>query len=161
VSFGDVRWSDYDFTVDLMRVKGNGCAYLHFRDTGRSGNLMDFEISSGDRDEEDCRVTTYMDGEERNLGGERFHLVDHKWYTAGVRVHGGLVECTLHDGEKEVVHLEAPDNRHRKGQVGLGTHESSFRFRNIRVTAQDNRLLWNGPPNRLVNAQGKVLWEAP
>jgi len=144
--FGDPYWTDYDFTVDLMREKGNDCACLHFRVTERDRNGLDFEISAGDREREDCRVTVYKDGNEGSLGGAEFRLVDHKWYTARVEVRRNHIECTLHDGENEVVHLEVIDDDHPRGKLGLGSESSSYRFRNIRVTAPDGKTLWEMPP---------------
>jgi hypothetical protein len=158
--FGDRSWTDYDFTVDLMREEGNDVAYLHFRRTDRKINSLDFEISSGERDQEGCRIASYQDGRESNLGGVEFRLVNHKWYTARVRVRRNHVDCTLHDGQNEVVHLAANDNSNLSDQVGLGTIRSSYRFKNIKVISPDDKTLWDGPPDRLVDAQGKVLWEA-
>ena len=99
--------------------------WLGFRVTERDRNGLGFGISTGDREEEDCRVTVFKDGNERNLGGAELRLVDHKWYTARVQVRRNHIECTLHDGENEVVHLEAIDDDHPRGQVGLGTEHSS------------------------------------
>jgi hypothetical protein len=45
----------------------------------------------------------------------------------------------------ESVTLEA-GKEFSKGRVGLETFISSFRFRNIKVTAPDGTLLWNGLP---------------
>jgi hypothetical protein len=53
VLFGDLSWIDYDFTVDLMRENGNDCAMLHVRRTDGKRNLLDFEVSAGEREEED------------------------------------------------------------------------------------------------------------
>ncbi|MGO9600322.1 MAG: protein kinase domain-containing protein, partial [Isosphaeraceae bacterium] len=139
--FGDLDWTDYDFTVDLMREKGSeGGAGLSFRKTERNRNLH-FGISTGEGG-----LTAYKDGNERELGDAEFRLVDHKWYTARVQVHRNHIECTLHDGENEVVHLEAIDDDHPRGRVGLGSESSSYRFRNIRVTAPDGKTLWEMPP---------------
>ncbi len=56
------------------------------------------------------------------------------------------IECTLYDGTNRFVRLEANDDDHPSGQVGFGTYQSSYRFRNIRVTAPDGKLLWDGLP---------------
>jgi eukaryotic-like serine/threonine-protein kinase len=81
------------------------------------------------------------------LGGINFRLVNHKWYRARVSVRRNHIVCTLHDhGENEVVHLEADDDRHPSGQVGLSTENSACRFKNIKVTDPDGKVLWEGPP---------------
>ncbi len=35
--------------------------------------------------------------------------------------------------------------KHMRGQVGLSTFGSSYRFRNIKVTASDGKTLWEMP----------------
>src|SRR5205823_2916168 len=47
---------------------------------------------------------------------------------------------------KEGVHLVLYDDKHPRGRVGLRTWHSAYKFRNIRVTAPDGKLLWDGPP---------------
>ena len=46
------------------------------------------------------------------------------------------------------MHLEADDDRLPSGQVELVTVESSYRFKNIKVTAPDGKTLWDMPPAR-------------
>ena len=38
------------------------------------------------------------------------------------------------------------DERHPKGRVGLQTFGSSVRFKNIKVTSPEGKVLWEGPP---------------
>jgi hypothetical protein len=89
------------------------------------------------------------DGGERefmNVGG--FTLLDHRWYRARVSVRGTHIVCTLHDdNENEVIRLrEDKYDRFPSGQVGLATGNSSYRFKNIKVTAPDGRVLWEFLP---------------
>ncbi len=56
VLFGDLHWTDYDFTVDLLREEGNGGAALRFRRTLRNGNHLDFEMYGSDRNGGACGV---------------------------------------------------------------------------------------------------------
>ena len=120
---------------------------MRFRDARRNRNLLEFEIPAGDPGEEGCGITVYTNGNERNLGVDQIRLVDHKWYTARVRVRRSHIECTLYDGKNGLVRLEANDDNHPSGQVSFGTYESSFRFKNIKVTAPDGKILWEMPPS--------------
>ena len=142
VLFGDLRWTDYDFTVELMREGENGVGdtQLFFRRTLRNGNTLGFEVGGDGMFASD-------DGKWRGLGAVNPHLVDHKWYRARVIVRRSHIVCTLHDDQRnELVNLEADDDRHPSGQVGLGTEGSSWRFKNIKVTAPDGQTLWEMPP---------------
>ena len=145
VVFGDLHWTDYDITVHLMREEGKGCALvLLFRRILRNSNHLHFLISDSDVE---STVEAYVDGNERVLGSVGSRVVNHKWYRAGVSVHRNHIVCTLHDdGENEVVHIEAEDDRHPSGQVGLDTWGGSWRFKNIKVTAPDGKTLWEMPP---------------
>jgi serine/threonine protein kinase len=152
VLFGDVHWTDYDFTVDLLltddplREKGHDCLTLLFRRTPE-GNNLGFGICAGDRDEAGCGISAFEDGKERGLKQRDFRFVKQKWHHARVSVQGNHIVCTLHDDVgKQVVHLPAVDGRHPSGQVGLDTENSAFRFKNIKVTDPDGKTLWEMPP---------------
>jgi len=141
--FGNDQWTDYDFTVDLMRIYGFDAASLVVRGADKANNLMfTNSVSNGTQ----SIIEAHEKGTYRWLRnvGRRFENL--KWYTARVRVRGREVEGILLDGAKEVVHLKVDDNVHPRGRVGLRTHCSAYRFKNIRVTAPDGKTLWEGPP---------------
>jgi formylglycine-generating enzyme required for sulfatase activity/serine/threonine protein kinase len=163
VLFGDLHWTDYDFTVyftlDLLGEKGNGCVSFFFRKTlpnVPNANDIGFNFCGGDRDEGGAGITAFEDGNERGLRQVDFRFVRQKWYRARVSVRRSHVVCTLHDdGENEVVRLVVDDDRHPNGRVGLGTENSSYRFKNIKVTAPDGKTMWEMPP-----ATGKLPGQA-
>ena len=147
--FGDLRWTDYDFTVELMREKGLGDTGLFFHRTLRNDNHIWFGFGGAIGVERDaCGLVAFKDGKEKMLhGGVEFHLVDRRWYRARVSVRRNHIVCTLHDDQgNEPVHLNADYDRLPSGQVGLVTGRSSYRFRNIKVTAPDGKILWEMPP---------------
>jgi serine/threonine protein kinase len=164
VLFGDLHWTDYDFTVDLMREKGNGYVSLIFGRSSQNGNRYEFEMSGGAREEEGIGITAYEDGGERRLGGVGgIHLVAHKWYHARISVRRNHIVCTLHDdqGNEVVRPLGADEDRHPTGQVGLSTDDTSYRFKNIEVTAPDGRTLWEMPSAIAEPTAGKKLSATP
>jgi hypothetical protein len=146
--FGDLRWTDYDFTVEVMREKGLRHAGLIFHRTFRNNNHIGFGF--GDAigvDTDRCELGVLKDGEEHPLGRVGFHLVDRRWYRVRVSVRRTHIVCTIHDDQgNEHVHLKANYDRLPRGQVGLSTGRSSYRFRNIKVTAPDGKILWEIPP---------------
>ena len=111
-----------------------------FRRVLRNGNHIGFELGNEG-------MVAIEDGKGHPLGAVNFHLVDGKCYRARVIVRRSHIICTLHDDQgNELVNLEADDDRHPGGQVGLGTGRSSWRFKNIKVTDPDGNTLWGMPP---------------
>ncbi len=156
--FGDLRWTDYDFTVELMREKGLGDTGLFFHRTLRNDNQIWFGFGGAIGEERDaCGIVAFKDGKEKMLhGGVKFHLVDRRWYRARVSVRRNHIVCTLHDDQgNEPVHLNVDYDSLPSGQVGLGTGRSSYRFRNIKVTAPNGKILWEGLPDLPGQAGGK------
>jgi hypothetical protein len=46
------------------------------------------------------------------------------------------------------------DQNHLRGAVGFSTYETKVRFHNIRVTASDGKVLWEGVPKLDAMEQG-------
>ena len=142
--FGDDRWTDYDFTADFLRTGGAADVSLVVRCTGEGDNLR-FGVS-GKGEWNQSFLEAREDGAERILKWETYPIVSHKWYTARVSVRGGHMTGILRDGDREVVRLEPDDDQHPKGRVGFRTWYSAYKLRNIRVTAPDGKVLWEGLP---------------
>jgi serine/threonine protein kinase len=145
LSFGDEGWTDYDFTVDAMRVSGTDCFSLLFRYTD-PGNHVKFTVSGhGNK-------LTYL--EPHHLGKPAiprwtdFRIQDRKWYTASVSVRGNHFTAFLfdHDSGTKTRLFDLDDDRLPTGSVGLFTWTSAYKFKNIRVTSPEGRVLWNGLP---------------
>ncbi len=80
--FGDDQWTDCDFTVDAMRVEGDGSFSLFVRNSGLNDEF-DFGISyAGNRT---CNAETHGPGGSKLLKSFNFSLRDHRWYTASAR----------------------------------------------------------------------------
>ena len=69
-------------------------------------------------------------------------LQDGRWYAAKVKVRGEQAECYL-DGVKL---FDFKADKHAAGAVGLESTVSSYRFKNIKVTAPDGTILLEGLP---------------
>src|SRR5262249_46328198 len=75
-------------------------------------------------------------------------LVNGIWYTVRVRVRGNMIQCFLKGAAKELLVFNFEDDgSHPKGRVALRTSWAAFRFKNIRVTAPDGKVLWEGVPS--------------
>jgi serine/threonine protein kinase len=143
--FGDDRWTDYEFKVDVMRVGGGNSFSLFFRSTAR-GDQFDYKIA-GDGNKT-CHAYAREQGRTSALNSYDLSLRDGAWYTARVHVRGNHLVCSIYDNynSTETRVFDIVDDRHPRGRVGLQTFGSSFRFKNIKVTAPDGKVLWEGLP---------------
>ncbi len=144
VTFGDDRWKDYDFTVDLMKEDGRGGVGLCFRSSDENEAYVRLTIF----EDKECEVIDQDHGFARWLQSSDVRIVSRRWYTARVHIRGDFFACSLYDQESRLDRQFAAftDDRHPCGRVGLETFGSSVRFKNIKATSPDERVLWEGLP---------------
>ncbi len=144
VAFGDPGWTDYDFSAEIMRDRGIDSISLIVRNAGEHENVA-FGISG--RGNQLAYIEVFEPGKpSRWLDSTRFVIENGRWYTARVRVRGNHYIATLHDGTKELIHLEGDDATYPRGCAGFRAWLAASRYRNIKVTAPDGKVLWQGPP---------------
>jgi hypothetical protein len=143
ILFGDERWTDYDFSADLMRLDGQVESSIVVRG-GKSSGVVRFVVG---RDQ-----SHFLEADEPPdtyrwlVGAPNFAMTPRKWYTARVRVRGNHFDARLVDGDQEVIHIECDDPKHPAGGVGFYSTYASFKYKNIRVAAPDGSLMWQGTP---------------
>ena len=140
---GDDQWTDYDVTVDLMRIHGNQVVNLVVRGTDKDNQLS---LANGGYSGTRSYIQAVERGQIKDAPSVPFKLENRKWYSARVRVRGSEIAGSLVDGTKEVAKVKSINGLHPKGRVGLRTWYSSCRFKNIKVTSLDGKTLWEGPP---------------
>ena len=89
--FGDDQWTDYDFSVDAMRVGGADSFSVFFRSLDEA-NGFQYVISGSNKT---CQIYDHQHGDARRLSLFDFTLQDHKWYAPRVKVRGERVECFI------------------------------------------------------------------
>jgi hypothetical protein len=144
IYFGDSTWTDYTFSADVQLVRGTGHAGLFFRAGGVRGRGDYFFTVSppGDRA---ALMWRFFDGDFHLLARRRAKdavLTAEKWQKMKIDVQGNNFTAYL-DGKAI---LTASDNAMARGGVGLKASEAICRFRNIRVTAPDGKILWRALP---------------
>ena len=146
ILFGDVGWTDYDFTVDAMRIGPGDSFTLFFRrpDPQVWQNQYAFDVAGGGNQQTWADI--FDKGQVETLQHQNFRLADHHWYTARVKARGSHFECFIKDGDQERKMVDFDDDRHPNGCVGLRTWDSVYRFRNIKVTDPNGTVLWEGLP---------------
>lgn len=144
ILFGDPEWTDYDFEVEVNSLgntpDGHGSGVL-YRATDLA-NHHDFEIGGWS-----ATVTEAIHFKSGNWGRVpgTFLNVPHehnRWYRAKIEVRGTKMRCSV-DGKEIFVFADADL---KKGMVGLATGNSPVRWRNVKVTAPDGKILWEGFP---------------
>jgi hypothetical protein len=139
ISFGNREWTDYDLTYETRKSAGPlgfGCAF-------RVDPVKRYLLQIGgpyDRH--------YL---ERTLGPTRDKMIEStpgtirasKWYRVKISLRGLRIRIELDD---QVV-FSCFDDFTRRGIVSLGFFDGAGRFRNIKVSAPDGTVLWEGPPD--------------
>jgi hypothetical protein len=133
--FGDPSWTDYDMTVDVQRVQGNGSCRVAFR---CQDCLNNYQIGL---DPKNYWATYRVDGKGKDLEKARQWLMGGAWHTVSLKLRGRRLECFI-DGQQfhssdKVIYLQ--------GYVWLFTVGNvSMRFRNLKITDKDGRPLVGG-----------------
>lgn len=153
VFFGDPEWTDYTFSVEAYKSSGAEGFLILFRGHDKD-NFYWWNLGGwGNRNS----------AVEHEVKGQR-HILDAtqsdtridagKWYQVSVRVAGEEVTCSL-DGQV-LCRFEDKSNGH--GQVGLGTWGTDVRYRNARVTANEQTLFSMKAPEKPSQISGP--WKA-
>jgi hypothetical protein len=144
LDFGELNWTDYDFSVDFIRLAGNDQVCLTFRINRDLGHEYFFGLATY-KNTLNC-LEVVADGQiafvfqtPRVPSATEFA----RWYKARVSVRGGSGTCFL--DEQRIGSFEG--HPVRSGCVGLRTWESLYAFRNLRVTAPDGKVLLEGVPD--------------
>ncbi|MFO0803197.1 MAG: protein kinase [Gemmataceae bacterium] len=145
IHFGDPAWTDYTLEVEgrsKSGVKGGQGPMVLFRVEDPS-NFREFVIGAygGTATE----ATFHTNGLWARVPGS-FLQVPHehdRWYKIRIEARGANIACSV-DGKTVFTHAGAS---HRHGMIGLATWNTSIRYRNLKVTALDGTMLWEGFPD--------------
>ena len=152
IFFGDPKWTDYDFSVDAMKVAGNDQFALWFR---RADANRSFIFGVGAR-QGGTHMVALMEPtdikHQQPLLVAKEPLQDRRWYNAKISVRGDKAACYL-DGVKL---FEFKSDQLPAGGVGLRTWLSAYRFKNIKVTAPDGTVLLEGLPDWVLTPNAVV-----
>jgi hypothetical protein len=141
--FGDPGWTDYDFEVEGQSIgkdKDHGIILLY-----RARDLANHhQLDLGGWSATVTEATFQKHGQWGRSPG-CFLRVAHehgRWYRVKIAVRGATIECLV-DGKSVFLFS---DESFLKGMIGLGTHNAPVRWRNLKVSAPEGRVLWQGFP---------------
>jgi serine/threonine protein kinase len=149
--FGDPNWSHYDLSFEVRKeTEGQGnmggrrfTTFFHW--TSRKNKCW-YSGYNGAHE-----IASVVNGHwsrnwELKAGNwvwAKGELQDGKWYPVSIKVRGRAVKCYFNENLMfEDVH---PSLSH--GRIGLGCADADVRFRRIKVTDPDGKVLFEGLPN--------------
>jgi hypothetical protein len=145
IVFGDPNWSNYDFTLCAKWERGTAGPRICFHCTSQD-DFCTFNI--GNWRNKGHEVVTISGGKwGRGPKGKEWYkwgnINKGLWYDIRIEVREDRFRCFL---DEELL-FQCEDERFKKGRVGLAGCESACRFKDIKVTAPDGTILWNGLPD--------------
>jgi hypothetical protein len=138
--FGDPQWTDLDFELEGLRGDGTEGFAVACR-TPDPENGFFFQV--GGWGNQFHGAICYSNGKAVLAAAKQPGAIQQgRWYKVRVEARGRRLRCLL-DGQ---VLFDIQDERHPRGGVGLRCFDSVTRFRNLKVTAPDGTVLFEGLP---------------
>jgi hypothetical protein len=141
VTFGDQGWTDYDFTFEARKSAGHGLG-AHFRGCEGKCYVLILEGPGYNHSIGRYAVSGQGSGEMRSKPGTIQPL---EWYKVKISLRGPHIRIELDDHKL----VDLTDEFSQQGNVSLKCWDSAARFRNIKATAPNGTVLWEGPPELL------------
>jgi hypothetical protein len=142
VEFGDDEWTDYDLACEVRKSAGIGWFAAAFRGNSVEGKF--YVLKLGEIGNKHSLIgwspSALNHTELRSTPGA---IQPAEWYKVKISLRGPRIHIELND------HLlfALTDESRQKGSISPRCIDSAGRFRNIKVTAPDGAVLWEGPPD--------------
>ena len=140
VEFGDQGWTDYDLTFEASKRAGPGNWGVNFRHSEGKCYVL---IPGNHGNNHTLGLWSSLGNSPGDMGSKPGTIQPLEWYKLKISLRGPRIRIELDD------HLlfDCTDEFSQKGDVALKCYNSAARFRNIKVTAPDGSVLWEGPPD--------------
>jgi len=156
LTFGDLAWKDYQFTLEARKLGGNEGFLILFRvkkdnefywcNLGGWGNVR-HALERGRAGDERWRpVGPRVNG----------RIETGRWYRIRVRCQGPQITVWLDD--RQLIDF-VDDEGHAGGKVGVGTWATQAEFRNLKVTSLNGQVLFEGLPGELTAPSLARHWQ--
>ncbi len=154
--FGNKEWSDYEITLEAQKTDGS------------EGFLILFRVSN-DEDFYWYNIGGWgniQSALEKGVKAKAWGLIGPviqnkietgKWYNIKVRCEGGHYKVSL--DEKTLLDFTDRNNPHLKGCIGVGTWNTKAKYRNIKVTSLDGKILFEGLPELKTEQGSARYWQ--
>jgi formylglycine-generating enzyme required for sulfatase activity/serine/threonine protein kinase len=139
LAFGEETLSNYDLTLEAKKTGGGNALGIHFQWLG-PGHYREFCLVDNGRIEFPYRYNGNWGREDGNR--KRFSYSSNRWYPLKFEVRGDTFRAYL-DG---VLQFEQTDARFARGRICLFTWDTAARFRRIKVSDPQGKVLFDGLP---------------
>ncbi|MGD0767084.1 MAG: protein kinase [Tepidisphaeraceae bacterium] len=141
VYFGPANLSNYDMSFDAMTNENGNAKGFRVVVHGAMRNACLYWLAA----EDNTLIGLYsrFEGNLTRLQWQQYRLEPDQWYNVKVEVRGPEIQCFL-DGQER---FGGRDTRIARGRAGLSSSDFTTRFRNIKLTAPDGSVIWQGPPD--------------
>ncbi len=154
IRLGDRSWSRYDLSFKVIGLQGLVAFHVNFHYKNSRDRCI---LEIGDDSVKNITYFSYVhNGKGSKLLDRRHPIELGREYDVRLKVRGPKVWIYL-DGQELFDDVDVPLTA---GRIALVTYTTAARFRDIAITTPEGKPLWNGPPDRLVDSDGKVLLEA-
>ncbi len=148
VTFGNPGLSTYDLTVEVKKTGGRGAMGIFFHSLGDNHSRA-FSL------EENRRIGFSGDFSGEESYRKEFPYVSNRWYSLRIEARGTTHRAYL-DG---VLQFERTNARFSRGLVGVFTNGAAARFRRIKLTDLERKVVLEGLPE-LPRADNKTIRKA-
>ncbi len=154
--FGDADWQDYEYTLEAIKDGGAEGFLILFR--VRSKEEFYWVNLGGWNNRWHQLERGRDDGQRWRAVGPRVdgQIAEGRWYRIRVRCEGPQIRVWLDD--RLLIEFQDPEG-HGAGAVGIGTWSTRARFRNLKVTSLDGKVLYEGLPKTLTQPSTANDWE--
>ncbi|MCS7265167.1 MAG: DUF1080 domain-containing protein, partial [Armatimonadetes bacterium] len=142
LTFGDTNWNDYEINIEGQKLGGNEGFLVLFR--VRSDQDY-YWLNIGGWGNRSTAIERSIDNKRRVISAFRPQSIEQgRWYKIRVRCQGRRIQAWLDDNL--LFDFNDDENAHLNGKVGIGTWLTRAKFRNIKVTSLDGKVLFEGLP---------------
>ncbi len=145
LAFGDPTWSRYNISLRAKSDQGiDGFSIAwHLQDVAEKLQCRVFRLGCMRNTRHD--LATFINGTATGYEGKAVaaSLDRARWYDVRIEVRGADCKCYL---DKKLL-FEETEPRLTYGRVGLGAFGTAYRFKDIKITSEDDKtVLWQGLP---------------
>jgi alpha-N-arabinofuranosidase len=154
--FGDPAWTDYEYTLEAQKTGGAEGFLILFR-AAAANDFYWYNIGGWGNVRHQLEKAS---GSGRGAVGPQVEgrIETDKWYRIRVRCQGNRLQIWLDD--KQVLDYTDRRSPHLTGRAGVGTWSTTAKFRNIKVSDLDGKVLFEGLPPAPQQVFGARHWSA-